>query len=69
MPVYILRKEDNTQEIVIEPEYKIEKKGDYKETVHYNIARLTKILEGHIRRYPAQWSWIHRRWKSRPAGK
>lgn len=66
VPVFIIRKPDNSQEIIVEPEFNIEKKATYKETVEYNIARLTKIIEGYIRRYPAQWSWIHRRWKSRP---
>ena len=30
--------------------------------------RCTAVLEGWIRRYPDQWLWIHRRWKTRPAG-
>ncbi len=30
-------------------------------TQHYNLA-----LERHIRRYPDQWVWFHRRWKNQP---
>ena len=30
-------------------------------------ALLTAKLEAAVRRYPEQWFWMHRRWKSRPA--
>lgn len=33
-----------------------------------NTARFTAVLEGYIRRYPDQWLWMHRRWKTRPEG-
>lgn len=33
-----------------------------------NTALFTRTLEGYIRRYPEQWLWVHRRWKTRPLG-
>ncbi len=33
-----------------------------------NTQIFTRVLEETIRRYPEQWLWVHRRWKTRPAG-
>ena len=33
-----------------------------------NTALFTQVLESWIRRYPEQWLWVHRRWKTRPPG-
>ena len=33
-----------------------------------NTATFTRIIEDYVRRYPDQWLWVHRRWKTRPAG-
>jgi len=33
-----------------------------------NTACFTSVIEDYVRRYPDQWLWIHRRWKTRPAG-
>ena len=33
-----------------------------------NTARFTAVIEDWVRRYPDQWLWVHRRWKTRPDG-
>jgi KDO2-lipid IV(A) lauroyltransferase len=33
-----------------------------------NTAKFTKVIEDYVRKYPDQWLWVHRRWKTRPQG-
>ncbi len=42
--------------------------GDDEQDVLANTARFTAAIESFIRRYPDQWLWVHRRWKTRPEG-
>lgn len=51
-----------------EPEVPLIRTGDFKEEVLINTARFTKVIEDYARRYPDQWLWIHRRWRTRPEG-
>jgi KDO2-lipid IV(A) lauroyltransferase len=44
------------------------KSGDREQDIVANTALFTATLESCIRRYPEQWLWVHRRWKTRPAG-
>ncbi|MGC2108765.1 MAG: lysophospholipid acyltransferase family protein [Candidatus Korobacteraceae bacterium] len=41
--------------------------GDDDADVLANTAAFTRIMEEYVRRYPDQWLWVHRRWKTRPA--
>lgn len=42
--------------------------GDAEQDAVVNTASFTAAIEGYIRKYPEQWLWMHRRWKTRPAG-
>ena len=42
--------------------------GDEAADIVANTAQFTQAIEGFVRRYPDQWLWVHRRWKTRPEG-
>jgi Kdo2-lipid IVA lauroyltransferase/acyltransferase len=50
------------------PPVELERTGDAEQDVLVNTARFTAAIESMIRRYPDQWMWIHKRWKTRPPG-
>ena len=42
--------------------------GDAARDTVANTALFTAAIESYVRRYPEQWLWVHRRWKTRPEG-
>jgi len=42
--------------------------ADHESDVVANTAAFTKVIEDYVRRFPEQWLWVHRRWKTRPEG-
>jgi KDO2-lipid IV(A) lauroyltransferase len=51
-----------------EPVLELVRTGDDEADVVANTARFTKAIEDIVRRFPDQWLWVHRRWKTRPEG-
>jgi KDO2-lipid IV(A) lauroyltransferase len=51
-----------------DPAVKLVCTGDNDADAVTNTALFTKVIEDYVRRYPDQWLWVHRRWKTRPEG-
>ena len=50
------------------PELHFAESGDGEADVLCATQQCNDVLEAWIRKYPDQWLWIHRRWKTRPQG-
>ena len=54
--------------IHFEPAIELTRTGDEDADAVANTAKFTKVIEDFARKYPDQWLWVHRRWKTRPEG-
>ncbi|HXE89650.1 MAG TPA: lysophospholipid acyltransferase family protein [Terriglobales bacterium] len=54
--------------IRFEPALTLVRTGDDEADAVANTALFNQAIEAHIRQYPDQWLWVHRRWKTRPEG-
>ena len=69
MPIFAPWSEEKRKYLLlIGPPLSIEPTGDEDEDVRRLTTKLTQHIENEIRRYPGQWLWIHKRWKTRPKG-
>ena len=50
------------------PAVDIIRTGDEDADIVENTARFTRVIEDHVRAHPDEWLWVHKRWKTRPAG-
>ena len=51
-----------------DPAVELVRTGDIEADIKANTQKFTSIIEEYVRKYPEQWLWVHRRWKTRPPG-
>jgi Kdo2-lipid IVA lauroyltransferase/acyltransferase len=51
-----------------DPALELIRTGDLEADIAANTQMFTKVIEDYVRKYPDQWLWVHRRWKTRPEG-
>ncbi len=69
LPGFLLWEESERQYVLqFGPELIFSRSGDHEADILTATQQCNDVLEAWIRRYPDQWLWIHRRWKTRPPG-
>ncbi len=66
LPTFSARGADGRHRAWIGPPILPAEAGDRTTRVGVTTARYTAAIEEQIRRHPAQWFWVHNRWKRRP---
>ncbi|MFO7768806.1 MAG: lysophospholipid acyltransferase family protein [bacterium] len=67
LPGALVRQPDHTYRLQIEPPIRTVSTTDHEYDDWENTRRATLAMERLIERYPAQWVWFHRRWRTRPS--
>jgi Kdo2-lipid IVA lauroyltransferase/acyltransferase len=51
-----------------DPALELIRTGDLESDIRANTQAFNNVIEAYVRKYPEQWLWVHRRWKTRPEG-
>ena len=72
VPVFIFRQPDGGHVTRIYPALDLEPEPpgepEATATLERNVARMNRAIEVAIETAPAEWIWVHKRWKTRPKG-
>lgn len=66
VPVMVHMRDDLMQEFNYYPEVPMDNTGNEELDIVTNTQRMSDAGEAEIRKYPAQWVWMHERWKTKP---
>ena len=68
VPVFMVREGVGKHRLVVEDPIDVVHTGDQQADVIATTQKCVDILEKYVRKYPSQWFWVHRRWRTRPPG-
>jgi KDO2-lipid IV(A) lauroyltransferase len=68
VPAFMLREARGKHKLMIEKPIEVIRTGDEEADVIATTQKCAAVLEEYVKQYPAQWFWVHRRWRTRPAG-
>jgi len=66
LPTFMVRQKGPYHKASIRAPLEIEKTEDQKANIRNGLQEFANMLESYIRKYPDQWLWVHKRWKSTP---
>ncbi|MDR3592294.1 MAG: lysophospholipid acyltransferase family protein [Negativicutes bacterium] len=69
VPTFITENADGTHTAIIHPPVWVEKTADREHDIQATTQQLTTMIEQHVREHPAEWFWLHNRWKTNPPGR
>ena len=61
-----IRQPDDKHHIHISPPIHVKPSDDFERDIEFYTTQMLKQLEMYIHKYPAQWLWLHNRWKTQP---
>ncbi len=64
VPIFVVRKKDNTHKLVVEKPIDVLRGDGKEEDLRRYTQAWTSLLEKYVRKYPQQWVWVHKRWKT-----
>ena len=63
-PAFMHKNLDGTHTLEVYPPLTVEKTSDKRADIQIMTQKLATLTEEHIKKYPAEWFWLHDRWKS-----
>ncbi len=68
IPIFMARDPKNKyhHKMTVYPAITIDRKDKSQQTLIEKTQQWTTLLENHIKKYPDQWVWMHKRWKTTP---